>query len=167
MIFFFSKNYKFSLYFVKISGSFPLIGCVHMCVGGRFHHRFFCTKKQLLRGKGESAPNKPSHLPSPRLDPFFFSQMHSRRFLEACQLGCGPRAQRRQQLGVLGGLNQVCSKFRWSGTEWSSSAQFKMIGLAPCAQALSVPPQTLGQQKSVVAPPCQLSRCFLRRKTYL
>ena len=81
--------------------------------------------------------SKPRCLPFPEAAPVLFqpdAQCIQDVFWEACQLGCGPWAERRQWPGVLGGLNQVCCKFRWSGTKWPLSAQFKMIGLAlPCS----------------------------------
>lgn len=127
--FIFSKKHAFPPYFFKVSASSPLISCVHArvwvspCV-------CLCHGAVPSEQRREKMPtNKPRCCPS--LRPGFIPvsrQTHSRCFPGSLCACPGPRGG--PWPGVFGGLNQVFSKFRWSGTEWLFSAQFKMIGLA-------------------------------------
>lgn len=63
------------------------------------------------------------------------------------------------------GLNQVFGKFRWSGTKWLFSAQFKMIGLAPpCSSPFRSTTDFMTTKKQLWVPLCQPSRCFPREE---
>lgn len=56
-------------------------------------------------------------------------------------------------------------KFRWSGTKWLFSAQFKMIGLAPpCSSPFRSTMGFMTTKKQLWVPLCQPSRCFLREE---
>lgn len=141
--------YFFLTLFKYLSLSPSFLVCVSVCVGRKLH---------LANLPGALDPPSPGSIP-------VSSQKLQDVFLEARQLGYGVLAQRRARPGVLGGLNHVFCKFRWSGTEWLFSAQFKMIGLTPPGPSpFRSTADFSTTQKQLWAPQCQPSRCVLREE---